>query len=1759
LVSLFRAKENSEDALHPVALQCLPDIISDGPKFVQLIIDEYVRKTKEKVPEKLSEDPKSSTLWAKQAMKEQLVLLEVLFWTMWGYVPCSGPLLESIFSAAYTTALGMSQTNNTLLLDEEGIQLTQDCAAIWILITIEVLELESLSEPDTIELSDTPSRPDVYHASPESLKRLHDLITVNTGSQYSCTYLAWAYVVSRLSAKAAETPEIPASFKPFFDHINPPLTRSYTNDRESIHLQMVKTCLDPEVGLFDLMQTLLTRSPVFVTAVAWKTGSSITDPNDVAYRSVLKGSLPDLFDIYLFSSVTGLLTSLVELVAVELIPDFDGLVDVWIALFGRSESLSVTGICAQFWRSDWNHGIARRAIFDVARFRFPVHVKPLLRLLRAMTGVGFLDTDPIYTADVQEDDISEDRYLCDRFVYHYLFKLPTYSQVIPSSACSGAHALYERQSERYGGNPSPGLTYLNLKPIKLPGGSILPPKTSGRLLSSDGADHFVICWQHEHSGWKIILEILTEYINSRRMDYGSYRDVSFGQRGDSQTKTLRIEDIGMELDAEGEDGPETVVTDALDLVRSVIQDNPTQAGILIQSLEDGEHVASHSMTESQPPDLVQLTTMILEETLSHGKSVSRTRLIASAMSVLSALLAIPNYSHRVWLYIRSTTALFGSERAPGFASVALSEERATGQYTMTLSLLHLVEQLFREAALSIRPDNSKLQELKEEVLLRATRFIHTEIWVEHLGWKYAQLGDRFEIGKRIISLYVQVLETSPPTLEDRPFPVFSQLIADILLFKATTSTINPLVSSISSGGQVLRMLYTSRRHGDVRRLIFLLQANLRLCRLILNYKLKSSTTSKPCLLEQALCARITGGASSQDTNHTKQDPIDILASYARDRDVGTLVPIEAMRVLYALGASLSNSQSSPVTIVGHLSNPEGSVAALVRIIQHPYDELALRKAIWNFISLAVDKEPALATLFVTGKSRAPGDWKELKDKDLERKDETKDEKNEKKDEKEKKVDDFPSSSSSSALDAAREIIVNWKALWEANSLLLACVFRFLDCVWQHALEHKTVLDPIRRDSEFWTIITAVACEEVGPVPTYETTQIITLDNVRRSNLHDAVQMHAYRTLVKSYAVHIITLDIALHLQVHGTEVPLKKPESYLKLEPRLKSEDQVTDMLAEAAPSSYAPELHDKLTKVLSIRFPGLNLQQLTIQEPISERDYGDNFAFSMPLLRTRLQAYSLPADTMDDPIEEVEMLLLSVNMNLSLAHAETALVESWEALLRRVVPFLRSDPAIRPTFLSITASISFDIAEERREGDMMASIHGARLSLVLALLEVAWFSSSDNTPEIGSFMKLVRNLRGIVLNEAQSPARSFLSMLPNPFHRPLLQIIYFCAKQGRSLLGGPKTTNADQRLTFAQTVEAILSFVIEGLRVIFVSARSRADVDLDRDMELLVAVFEQCIHPDIDASSTSWLTRCQETDVIRASLDLYVHIDLVGLADLPLLLSRKQPLYAPHILLFHMALVSNPTAAERFASEGVLGAYSNNFISSAISSGLIDVVLPELPGQRSPAHLAYCSMLSIVTTVITALGRQNHYFDAEACGFVHLFGDQITRALSWTIGDSITFPLLEEFDQVVNLFYSLAASVPAAPTPNPIVDRVLRIFTNHALHLLQQVNYAITHPNHLASLYEPITAEERAKYEKVQSEPDPLKRPFVTHMIHRLFQLSSNIVGTLVPISRADTVLLTVKEDWPINEALVVPVCLLLVIVQSNPISCNPTFFLAF
>ncbi|OBZ70270.1 hypothetical protein A0H81_09556 [Grifola frondosa] len=1697
--------------LHPIykiANDVLPQILPDGTAFAQTLLTEYMRKSQAALPTNLRDDPKQVSLWVKQNAREQLVMLEVLFWTMWSYAPCSGPLVTRIYETAYDTHLGSTQENSTFLLDEESMQIQQDSAALWILLTIEVLELERAAEPAGIEVSTDPADKDIYWASPDALKRIHEVVISHGNSNFVCTYIAWTFVLSRLMKTASEMKEIPNAYSAFFGLLQPQLSRSYSKEREPVHVAMAKIALDTDVGLFKLLFTLLTTSPLFVTSVAWKTGSTVTDPNAVAYR------------------FTGLIIAIVELVPVEMIPDFDSLVEVWVALFGRSESQSVAGICHQYWESDWAIGVARRAIFDVARSRFPVQVRPLIRLLRATTATGFLDTDPLSIGDhTQEgEEAQEERDWCARHVFHFFNELPTYTQVIHTSSCTGAHALYEKLPDRYGSSPgSPGLVYVNLRPIRLPGGAVLPPKSTGRLLSGDGGDNIVIAWQFQHSGWKVLLEILTDYVNRRRMHSGpggTYQDVSFGNRGSRRTLALRLEDIGVEMDRAGD---ENVIMDALDLIRCVVQDNPEMAQKLLISLESGDPVVAYTTTESQPPDLVQLTTMILEEALSRSTGQHRIaprtqhhylryeRIICPPCiaELLQSRVAIyPVDSVFVWVGA-SSRRYFNRSRCRAHYGPLHYDPRTSTSCAAAL-----------QRGVFVSVDGSaaepRLQQVKEEVLLRAARFVHSEIWVEHMGWKYAQLGDRFEIGRRVSFFYAEAFKHSSPALKDGPFAALSNAISDALLFKATTSTVNPLVASLVTGGSVLKMLYAARRYGDARRLIYLMESHLLLTRVLLQYKHKSAFSTKLCLLEQALCSRIGGGGSSFDGGPSKVDPVDALAAYVKERGMGAIVPVEAMQVLFALCLSLASSEGSASTIIGHLSDPEATVASLVRIVQHPYDDALLRNAVWNFITLAVDKEPALARLFVTGQFRMPS----VKGK-----------------EKAGEVDS--TSKTISAVTVACDMLERWNEYWEPNPQILASLLRFFDVIWQHGHEHKTALDAIRQSSDFFDQLAAIIAEELGPVPDCTTEGYVLFEGSFRSDHHEAISVHSYRGVVKSHALHIVATDIRMHLQPQGADQSQNKPASYRSVESIFKAEDQLMDLVLEAEAVAYNPELYDDFAQHMRSDFPTLSLDQLQAQEPIVEREYGDDFAFSTSLLQFRLQPYAIGEGM--TRVEEMLRKLHSVNLNLSLTHVQTTLTESWQYLLLQVVPHLRGVASVRPTLLTLADSISSELANEKRSGEMMPAIHYARLSLLLALLEIAWFSGSDKGQELESFIRLVKNVRGIILNSSQSPANSVLGQSTPSFHRPLLQVIYFCARHCRSLVRRPKALNAQQRLVISSFLDATLVFVIDSLRITFDRARVKLDTDVDQDLELLVAVFEQCTRLDLNSSPTFWLTRCQETDVIRASLQLFSSMDIAGLSEVGLLRARKQALYAPHVLTFHMALARIPSAAERLASEGVLAAYSENAISRAIRAGMVDVVLPELTGERSPAHRAYCSMLAVVAGVITALGRHGHYLEAEASGLVQFYGDQIHRALSWTIGDPLSIPLLEEIEQVLNVFCAIAQGS-SSTNPSDSVKRVLQFFTSDALLLLQQLNYALTHPNHLASLFEPITADEKAKFEADSSDAsakevvDPMRRPFLARLVHRLFRLSGSILTALNNTSRADTVLIGEQEDWPIDQALIIP-----------------------
>ena len=289
-IPLFRAEQAAADRMHDVADTVLPKVVPDGAQFASALLAEYTAKTHAPVPPGARDDPRAAAQWAKQNAKEQLALLEVLFWTMWGHAPCSGELVARVYEAAYATQLGSAQQNATLLLDEESAQVLQDCAAMWILVTVEVLELERAAEPDALEIAAAPKDKDIYWSSPAHLKQVHQTVVSQGNSNFACTYVAWTCILSRLSKVALGLKELPEAYRSFFDSLMPDGSGMHSKDPTQACALMANIGLSSDAGLFRLMLTLLTSSPLFVTSAAWRTGSTVTDPNAVAYRSVLKGT-----------------------------------------------------------------------------------------------------------------------------------------------------------------------------------------------------------------------------------------------------------------------------------------------------------------------------------------------------------------------------------------------------------------------------------------------------------------------------------------------------------------------------------------------------------------------------------------------------------------------------------------------------------------------------------------------------------------------------------------------------------------------------------------------------------------------------------------------------------------------------------------------------------------------------------------------------------------------------------------------------------------------------------------------------------------------------------------------------------------------------------------------------------------------------------------------------------------------------------------------------------------------------------------------------------------------------------------------------------------------------------------------------------------------------------------------------------------------------------------------------------------------------
>lgn len=148
---------------------------------------QFLLKTTEALPQNIKENPRSTPKYIKRNVRQQFVLLEVLYWTLLEHTLFDGSLTEEIYSIAYKSDLGNAQLHSNMLLDEESVQLLKDMEALWSMILVELVQTQQLliRSPE-----DTTSDSSLLVSLPEHLTRTLNIVYWNVTPRYGCILLA---------------------------------------------------------------------------------------------------------------------------------------------------------------------------------------------------------------------------------------------------------------------------------------------------------------------------------------------------------------------------------------------------------------------------------------------------------------------------------------------------------------------------------------------------------------------------------------------------------------------------------------------------------------------------------------------------------------------------------------------------------------------------------------------------------------------------------------------------------------------------------------------------------------------------------------------------------------------------------------------------------------------------------------------------------------------------------------------------------------------------------------------------------------------------------------------------------------------------------------------------------------------------------------------------------------------------------------------------------------------------------------------------------------------------------------------------------------------------------------------------------------------------------------------------------------------------------------------------------------------------------
>ncbi|CAO1634756.1 unnamed protein product [Parajaminaea phylloscopi] len=1696
--ALLRIGEDVTHEYYDAAQRILPPFASD--EFGRNCLERTEAIQNKPLPAHIRDSPRYSPFWARHSLRKQLALLEVVFLLYYGQVAPSSRFVVALLTYIESSDMGQKQANQAFF-DSDCIRLLACVQHMLAFIAIESLDLERAMDGYSVaELHAQASAPsDLLIQTPKAIIQALDVLeTTAARPSRSPILLAWSLVLRRLDdcLSQADPSELQS------EHLQALQAAATPSDEgDPVWARLASAALAPQMGLFDTMRSMA-ASPL-LSSDSSSIHLQVTVASSLAFRAVFKG----------------LLLSITEVVRPEFVPDFAQLVELWEVTFGCNMSAgasegTIAGIRAlssQFWQTDMTYE-TRQGVLETAKRRWPVQLRPLLRLLRALTGTcqDEMGTLP-ETAEEGEDSLAA------LSVLRQFSSLQSLAQVLPSTAGALRPPWEVIESADYS-----VLDYRATRSIPLLGPHlVVPAGTVGRMVSDVGRTPIVVVWQLKEtvSGWQILRDILASFVNLLvdPTEGPSEQDDVFG------LDDRRFPDI--ESLAPGDGDHASIAVDALDLLSAVLTGAPSQTAALLEHLEEPNVALSDQ--RRQAPGLVAITRKILERALSTREP--HTRLIQSAYRLLGILLQCK--PTEVWLAIRSSNLIIGSSgQASWTARSALSKSATTsnssmlpleiagGSFAGLRSLLALQSKLWSElqrSQFAVPPD---LLRIKVDVLLRAIKWVSEFVWPEFQSWRFAESRERHQIGLECARLLRQVLTDRVSNATPAVGEVI-KLVEGLLVSHVSMSHLHPIISVIGTGQSALDTMYRSGRHSEAEQVHELIATCLGLAQLVVHRRRELSAqgvmpartlgvlenvflSSSPALLRPLL---------PSNRRDTRAHLLTVLFDYIKR---GLSVELSRQATTLITSMALSSADSSGPSFSSHLGSlqeVESFARSIVELLDNTHLDVSLRAAIWTMAAAFVETQPPLATFLLTGS--LGGD-----------------------------VDGVTEISRRTALQVGTDTISIWSPLWQEDAALLDAILHFLGSAWASHVDHPGVLDKLRGEGRFWTSVTAIISADVAEWSPFDDgddfRDLGTLERLQMDH-GNAVQLASRQMMCQARALFLLATDLTTQPNLRKKGTKSASVESAYNLITSA-SAPTLSSLLEAAVTISANPDAQADVESRVAATFPEVALPSLRHPPRRDDFDldrcYGIDYVYDLVMVRAKLEGFC--QDTGDETevldqsvIERAIVLLGTVNLDWSIVDCQTARLRSWKKLLEAFARRTRSEYKaqsrerdVRDSYLKAWAVSAKVAADEDRQGPMMTGIHAERISLLEAVLEGAWgqeahepsAQATGEATDIETLQAVVEQAQRLLAHPVFSIETSVLGAKPS-FHRSTFAIVLLCVRRccrampSRTLRASQGVQSESHRAlhyavdSFTRHTVVAARQIVDGASVLCASRPGTLAQDTvaeqlasaEDDLTLVANVLELLVRTDVSLEPHYWLGQIRETGLLEALSNLLRRAPQRRSPSTGAVEAQSAPVFAPAILFLFLALAGRQQSAEQAIHCGLMTALTSNALSTDLEAGTLV--------RGSGAHSCWVTMLRILVAVVENLDADTtaswasaslRFIETEVVGFVRLYGASIGKSLDFSpLGTSKGGPSrspvrsrqlvapsrdagssqidraqLSELHAVMWLFLVMASSdqgrVTGTTQPTHGGGReILATFAVRGASILQQLVYLTQRPHQLATL----------------------------------------------------------------------------------------------